>query len=511
MELVKRAWAAFGRCTGGEGPQIEHIEILDGENVGIYDGTAVLSDGRLTIRLRDSNPKPFVVLHELAHFWVGWEPRALREGLSDLLAECAYRDIYGEPSFRYLSVNELKAGPDLVAWEDDDELEPFDIMRRYAASYLLARHLEPLLEPRDLWDPQRKGSWAELWELVDGSPEIWKGLAHRLGSDDVDEDGLDWDEEALASTDPFRWDTDGDGWWDGAQPPPGATALTGEPSCVGVLAEDGQIRMRTGGPQVVAEQHSGPRPAGALVFEGGEERLRGWVEWDTAPLEPCGSGPQVGGGWPMSQVDPDGDGQVETQELAKGTDPYRFDTDGDGWWDGAQPPPGALRYEGPGWVCLGTAPRWVKPVNVGGPQPAGITGQLTVDDGPRRKRVIGLQVRGPEEARAWLSVPLPPSRCPELVPLSPGPVCVGSPRRAQPVQLEVHGPDAEQIRLERRVDGLPRDAGEPVLPGELLEVVVEGLSSDSYGWLTADVRLEPCPARPVPAPPTGPRQAQRDP
>jgi hypothetical protein len=495
MELVKRAWVAFGRCTAAEAPQIEHIEIIEGENVGIYDGTAQLSDGRLTIRLRDAEQKPFVVLHELAHFWVGWEPRALREGLSDLLAECAYRQIYGDPTFRYLHVDKLRSVPDLVAWEEDDELEPFEVMRHYAASYLLARQLQPMLAPEQLWDPKQTGSWAELWELVDGSPEIWRELARKLGSDDVDEDGLDWDAESRAFTDPFRWDTDGDGWWDGASPPEGAVALTAGPSCVGVLPEPREVSVRMGGPDVAAQQHSEAMPAGALVFDGGSERLRGWVQWDTGPLQPCGAGPQLGGAWPMSRVDPDGDGLVETEEIAHGTDLHAFDTDGDGWWDGAQPPSGAVRYAGPGWVCLGSAPRWVKPVKIGGPEPTGISGQLTADEGPGRRRVIGLQVQGPAEARAWLDVARPPGRCPQMQPLRPGTQCLGTPRKAQPIQLSVHGPFTGQLQIERRVDGLPRAEGEPVLPGERLEVVVQGLEGDSYGWITADVKLEPCPPR----------------
>lgn len=70
---------------------------------------------------------------------------------------------------------------------------------------------------------------AKIRAVLDGG-----AASQRAALQDEDLDALSDLYEALAGTDPTRWDTDGDGWWDGATPVPGAVPLprNGRPVCL---------------------------------------------------------------------------------------------------------------------------------------------------------------------------------------------------------------------------------------------------------------------------------------
>lgn len=85
---------------------------------------------------------------------------------------------------------------------------------------------------------------SQFFEFLNGDLE-----SQKIALSDVDLDGLTNLEESFLKTDPGRWDTDGDGWWDGQQPVPGAVAVRpmGGEVCLGVLPSRNFYRVRSGG------------------------------------------------------------------------------------------------------------------------------------------------------------------------------------------------------------------------------------------------------------------------
>jgi hypothetical protein len=64
---------------------------------------------------------------------------------------------------------------------------------------------------------------------------------------DIDHDGLSVGAERRAGSDPWRWDTDGDGWWDGYDGPQRrrlALELDVQPVCVGVARRDREVTVK---------------------------------------------------------------------------------------------------------------------------------------------------------------------------------------------------------------------------------------------------------------------------
>jgi hypothetical protein len=64
------------------------------------------------------------------------------------------------------------------------------------------------------WDALAADAPAPVAELLDADADAW-----RAALSDPDRDGLTTLHERLLGTDPARWDSDGDGWWDGAVVP----------------------------------------------------------------------------------------------------------------------------------------------------------------------------------------------------------------------------------------------------------------------------------------------------
>jgi hypothetical protein len=453
-ELLDLAWPHFEACTGRQ-LSFEELQVEVVEDLGVYAGQAHRSETRPTIELVPTDRDEAVLLHEAAHLWVDWGPRALEEGMADTLAECVYRRMHGEPEFQLYPRVEMTL-PDLLAWTTDEGLDHQAISDRYVASYWLARVLEPLLTPEQRWSRQGLG-WPELWEVIglegsfevkDGEPRFYLetgdlymlALVSSLGpsrSSDFDGDGLDHAAEFALETNPFSWDSDGDGWWDGAQPPEGARPWPTEQACVGLPTEDGELRLTMAGPDYARPATRAVQArAGQAEFLGAAPRRRGWLTVEGPALAPCSDTlPPVQGAWPTRLLDPDGDGLLDPQERELGTDPARYDTDGDGWWDGAQPPEDAIRYEGSGWRCLGTQ-RWgSREARIGGPDAEQVEAWLTRSV-VRRTKVVGLRVKGPAQARAWIEVPELDKPCPELTFTPQVDGCLVTPRRGEPFRVD---------------------------------------------------------------------------
>ena len=106
---------------------------------------------------------------------------------------------------------------------DDDDVER--CLRAVAELEDRVRELEALLVhagPRG----------AIVWDVLEGGVD-----RQREALSDKDLDGQPWLAEILSGTDPNRWDSDGDGWWDGASAAPvGAVPLPpdGTAVCSGV-------------------------------------------------------------------------------------------------------------------------------------------------------------------------------------------------------------------------------------------------------------------------------------
>jgi len=83
---------------------------------------------------------------------------------------------------------------------------------------------------------------------VVGVVEYYAWLAAQLGlgfSSDVDGDGLDWAQEAAIGTNPFLYDTDGDGLNDGIDPFPLQPAIPGQGPPVSIPNQPPQITLHT--------------------------------------------------------------------------------------------------------------------------------------------------------------------------------------------------------------------------------------------------------------------------
>lgn len=509
-ELADLAWPAFGACAGGEPPSFERLQFGVVKDLGAYSGATVPDDHFPWIFLLEGQADEMVVLHEIAHLWVDWSPRALNEGLAQTLAECVYQRLHGDASPQAFP----RGAPPvegLVSWEIDAGLSEEAIQARYLASYELAKVLEPLLSPEQRWSRQGYG-WPELWEMLWESHGLDEGDLQRgengwtvdprsqdlrlllrsllpdLGQD-LDGDGLDAQTELALDTHPLRWDTDGDGWWDGANPPQGAVVVHGVDTCGGVVITSGDLRYVVDGPDLlVPDQRIVQVQAGQAFVIEGMTRHRVWF-LSKDPLRPCSDTiPPLGGSWPMQRVDPDEDMLVDARERELGTDPTLFDTDGDGWWDGATPPRGAVPFTGSGWRCLGIE-RWLSgSVSVGGPDAGDVQAWLTKDNFGRRQ-IFGLRQQGPPQARAWLEIPRPEHACPDLIPLSSDRQCIGVARRDGRVKLPVGpGPGA----LQYLVDGEPQPVDPMVHEGQRIEAVVRG----EVWWVERPHGLAPCPEPP---------------
>lgn len=501
--LVDRGWVAMAHCSGHAPPDVQGIvyttttDEIEGR-AGYAAATRVDADGKVRILVKDGAFDPLVILHELAHHWTGWTPRALREGLSDLLAECAFRELTGDASFELEDVTGLTVESPIFSWTTDASVSDDEMTRRYHDAYVLARALQRLVPAETLWDPSATGGWPELWLAVGRTHDVsrpdpaFAPFGPSILAEDVDGDGLLLEDERAHDASPLAWDSDGDGFWDGAEPPTGAFAMPAEDACIGIAREAGEWTVAFGGPdQPVSATVAFTLDAGAQLVFGGADRVRVWGQIVGAPLEPCDRElPPHGGTWALSVIDADGDGVTWSDERTAGTDPDRYDTDGDGFWDGAQPPEGAAPIGASGLRCL-SWPRSAHPafdwVGVGGPDVDEVhAGALELGRADGRAR-LALWVDAPPGSKAWISgLPAGYAPCADFAALREGRVCIGVARAAGKVELEVQGPDRGEVNVEPLVATVGR--------GDLVYVnVTREPGFSGKAWVTSSRRLDPCP------------------
>lgn len=249
-----RAWQAAERCTGWEAPVHDTVRITREFVRGGYSGGAYLDEeGLYRIELGETAGARTLV-HELAHAWARSGPAALTEGRADLLADCI---VSLDPTLGALDPDpgsELDHMPDLRAWSNphgDHRAGDLDASRRdaYLGASRFLRVVASVLEPAALFPREGHLAWEDLARLLEEEgPRGATILAvleagverQRAALSDADRDGVPWLAEILAGTDPSRWDSDGDGWWDGLEAPPSVAAIPlppdGTPVCAGFAA-----------------------------------------------------------------------------------------------------------------------------------------------------------------------------------------------------------------------------------------------------------------------------------
>lgn len=257
VAFANAIWPEAVACAGFE-PAAPSVVTIDREFVGtpsIHKRVTKNEDG--TLARIDLKPSATAIIftNALGLAWFDSEDQAFNDGRAELLAECVARR---RPKFVATIRSERFEAEDLGdlrTWKrttpvDDDALAAY---RR--ASYRLFRTLRDILEPVELW---QVNGWAELdVALSKAGPRgelVRQALAggaetQRAALSDPDSDGLVTLQERFMGTRPDVWDSDGNGWWDGAPDVDNAVpvARDGTPVCVPLQATSGTTRYVQGG------------------------------------------------------------------------------------------------------------------------------------------------------------------------------------------------------------------------------------------------------------------------
>ncbi|WP_394970229.1 gliding motility-associated C-terminal domain-containing protein [uncultured Croceitalea sp.] len=152
-----------------------------------------------------------------------------------------------------------------------------------------------------------------------------------VGTSDCDNDGLTYDEEVTAGTDPDNLDTDGDGISDGQEVNTDNTdslddcdSVGGTPLGTSDCDNDGLTNDEE---TAAGTDPNNPDTDGDGINDGQEVNVDG-----SNPLDDCNSN----GGTPLLTSDCDNDGLINDDEIRIGTNPNNPDTDGDGISDGQE-------------------------------------------------------------------------------------------------------------------------------------------------------------------------------
>jgi hypothetical protein len=283
VRLAQEAWTAGLACTGRTpvtAPVVRIERKLPEWAVYRFAGLANWSDKtEAKIRLAERT-RPAVIAHEVAHAWVHVGPSGLVEGRTALLTACMQQQ--NPESFAGLleARSELEIMPDLRVWKAIGD-DPTALGQAYLGAFRLFRAMGLVVPPERLWSEE-----VTRWDTVErllaeaGPPgeRVLAALAggaetQRAALVDPDLDGLSILYEQLSGTDPVTWDSDGDGWWDGAPTvhPEGAVPLRrGQiPVCLPMVPASGSLFVvelggQLGGLDIPAQLVSNG-PAGMLV------------------------------------------------------------------------------------------------------------------------------------------------------------------------------------------------------------------------------------------------------
>lgn len=322
--LAQTVWDAGVACTGWE-PLTHDVIPIDTSDLDWAEGRATVHPSRgLEAILLAPHPGDHVgggaLAHEIAHAWAHSRTSALSEGVAQVLAEC----IAGRLGLQAGTAPSLPDTlPDLRRWDPrraDDAARSagYELSRRFAKARLL------LLGGDSVWGPtapthldalradlRTRGARGRFLDaLLDRPGELRSFLVDR-DHDDIP-DGV----ERLLGSDPEAWDSDGDGWWDGALadvgvPLPADRSVICLPAAEGWRLEDGPTTwtktLEVLGPDgwVPWESADGVLPPARVVRRG--ELGAWWSGWGgrggsrLLPVGPTGADdapcPETAGRW----------------------------------------------------------------------------------------------------------------------------------------------------------------------------------------------------------------------
>lgn len=302
LATAQRLYAAAAKCTGWE-PKVARVS-LGYASLPPYLGgvaTPVGADFELVIDVAD----PEALAHEVAHLWFHGGHDALTEGRAEVLGLCALRldPVYAAPVSAVTSTR----FDDLRTWRYEPERFSAGDGAYYVASRLLLTAIAEAVGEATVFRADVT-TWEPILEALRAKDEIGRRIADQvaagpegqralLSNDDRD----DWPLvlELVHHTDPNRWDSDGDGWWDGAGVvPSGATVIFADDTftCLPRMAlADGsvlRVHRRDANGRVVESEHV----VGTWTYKLGfpEGSPNGWVipgagRWGRN--DQCGSNP----------------------------------------------------------------------------------------------------------------------------------------------------------------------------------------------------------------------------
>ncbi len=263
-KVARIAWEAAMECTGRAGEAHKNVTLSRGNVRGGYLGIAHSDDDGLYHIELDSNEKRLteVIVHEVCHAWVSDGPTALKEGRTELLADCVVTRRPGLAPLQWDDGHELLRMPDLKTWSNRSDHGPAVSVDERSDAYLGAARLvrtAALLIPEQAWWPDKNMQWSDFKDLLELAGDDGKKVIalfeasvteQRQALADTDLDGLPRLAEEILNTNPNAWDSDGDGWWDGSVTgaPMRAVAVPfdGTPVCTG-LSATGPVRILSGG------------------------------------------------------------------------------------------------------------------------------------------------------------------------------------------------------------------------------------------------------------------------
>ncbi len=264
VAVARAAWAAAEGCTGRPGRATREVEIRHRTIPGGYLGVAHTKPDGTLFRI-DLNAEPErrreVLAHEVSHAWVSSGPVALVEGAAEVLGDCIVASTPGLATLQFDDGRDLSSLRDLRTWAAPGVHGTHELGAIRTDAYIgaarLMRTLAMVLPPGALWAEhglsweKLEGQLAEAGEPGQQLIEVLRGgaAAQRVALADADLDGVPALAEALQGTRDDAFDSDGDGWWDGADStmPAGAVAvpLDGTPVCSGYATPYGHGKGAT--------------------------------------------------------------------------------------------------------------------------------------------------------------------------------------------------------------------------------------------------------------------------
>lgn len=228
--LYRKIWKSLIICAGNIDPNIERIDINRIENYSGFAASVSTYDGKLDIKYYDDDAyDKYVITHEFAHAWFHMPVSTLSEGFANWMEKCSFSEekhyIDNENHIKILTYME-----NLKTWKNKHDA-PFETRdHSYEASYRFVNSINMSIGKSENITYYSKIKNVKNWDdffnfLKSQNNNVFKIIEDFINEDTdfqrdmlmdhEDRDGLIDLSESLLGTDKNKWDTDGDGWWDG--------------------------------------------------------------------------------------------------------------------------------------------------------------------------------------------------------------------------------------------------------------------------------------------------------